>query len=100
MDPSDASAPAPPGRTGARTSPARSRVLRRFAPAALTWTLVAVEALAMGEAGWQKFESAAGWRHWFEVFGYPAWMSAAVGSAEIAAALLLLVPSLSAYAAA
>lgn len=76
------------------------RVWAKRAFGGFVWILVLLQALSMVDAGWGKFQSLDGWMHWFGVFGYPRWFAPVVGVLEMIGGVLLLVPSLSAYAAA
>ena len=86
--------------TGSAASPSRLRRLAWRVVGAFVWLLAIVQAAAMVDAGSSKFQSFAGWSGWFVKFGYPWWFSPVVGALEIVCGLLLLVPALSAYAAA
>jgi uncharacterized membrane protein YphA (DoxX/SURF4 family) len=50
--------------------------------------------------GFAKFDAQSGWARAFAVWHYPAWFRVAVGAAEIAAALLLLLRRTAFYGAA
>lgn len=63
------------------------------------WVILALEVFTMADAGLSKFQNLEGWLYWFAQFGYPPRMSLVVGATEFVAAGLLLVTSLSAYAA-
>ena len=56
----------------------RRRVLR-WVGRGLLALVTLLEVMTMGDAGLGKFQSYDGWRHWFGVFGYPAWLSTVVG---------------------
>jgi uncharacterized membrane protein YphA (DoxX/SURF4 family) len=64
------------------------------------WTVTVWEALTMGAAGLGKFVNPDFWVIMFTAWGYPAWMSVAVGSLELGSALLLLIPATAPFAAA
>lgn len=64
------------------------------------WLVTALEALSMADAGLGKFEHAAGWRHWFQVWGYPAGFVTLVGLLEFGGAVLLVIPFTAPFAAA
>lgn len=55
------------------------------------WCLVVALSLVFLAAGAAKFRAPA-WQEKFEAWGYPAWVWAGVGIAEIACAILLFVP--------
>lgn len=63
------------------------------------WIVTVAEALMMALAGSTKFTGAAGWTEMFVGWGYPAWFSPMTGGAEMAFALLMLVPRFAAWAA-
>lgn len=64
------------------------------------WTVTVGEALALGAAGLGKFVNPDFWVIMFMSWGYPPWVSTAVGSLEVTGALLLLVPPVAPWAAA
>ena len=63
------------------------------------WTATLLVTFGIGVAGALKFVQTDHWRSLFTGWGYPSWMSAATGVAEVAGAIALLVPRLSFYAA-
>lgn len=63
------------------------------------WILIVIETVMMGGAGASKFFATEMWTGLFTDWGYPVWFTFVVGIAEVIAALLLLFPKLSAYAA-
>lgn len=65
----------------------------------LLWLVSALEALAMGTAGWGKFRHFDGWWYWFTQFGFPGWLSPVIGSTEMVLSVLLIVPMVAPYAA-
>lgn len=62
------------------------------------WIVTVLEAAVMLLAGSSKFTGAEFWADSFVSWGYPAWFALVVGGAEMAGALLLLVPRLAAWA--
>ena len=66
----------------------------------LLWMVTVLIALSMMDAGYGKFESADGWKYWFEQWGYAAWFATVIGIAEIMGGALLLIPRTAPYAAA
>ena len=60
--------------------------------------LTILEVLGMGVAGLAKFQGPT-WIDLFESWGYAGWFALFIGAVEVLAALALLVPSLTSYAA-
>ena len=71
---------------------------QRFA-AIFTWTITLFPALGLGMAGLAKLPSSETWQNMFESWGYAPWFSTVIGVLELAGALALLAPKLTAYAA-
>jgi uncharacterized membrane protein YphA (DoxX/SURF4 family) len=65
---------------------------RRLATAAL-WTATLWETITLGATGLGKFMNPDFWSIMFAAWGFPSWVRPATGVAEIAGALLLLVPA-------
>ncbi len=66
----------------------------------LLWTVTILMAFNLGEHGLDKFQNAEGWQYWFaEVWRYPTWFRAFIGTAELGGAILLLWPRTASYAA-
>ncbi len=63
------------------------------------WLPTVLVTLTMGASGLVKFTDWALWSGWFEGWGYGAWFTAVIGSAEILGGIALLVPRLAAYSA-
>ena len=75
-----------------------SKTARIFGTIAL-WGATLVETLTMAIAGSAKFAASGFWAKLFLGWGYPVWFCYAVGLAELAGALALLVPRVACYAA-
>ncbi len=71
-----------------------------IAGTALLWIVTILIGLSMVDAGYGKFESAEGWKHWFETWGYGARFATVIGVLEIGGGLFLLIPRTAPYAAA
>jgi len=65
-----------------------------------TWTLSVVMTGLMGLAGAAKFLAPDVWGQMFADWGYPGWMRAFIGTAEIGGAIGLVIPRVARYAAA
>ena len=63
------------------------------------WIVLILQAAAMVDAGWGKFDHFDGWQVWFAKWGYGAWTAQVIGVVEILGGLLLLVPRLASYSA-
>lgn len=63
----------------------------------LLWAIARLPGFAIGMAGLAKFYAAARWARLFVSWGYPAWLSKAVGVVELAAAILMFVPRTTLY---
>jgi uncharacterized membrane protein YphA (DoxX/SURF4 family) len=73
--------------------------LRGRAGTIILWTLTVFGTLTMGLAGLSKFTDPSRWQSRFVAWGYPVWFAYAIGSIEMLAAGLLLVPRVAWYAA-
>ena len=66
----------------------------------LVWLITVWETLTLGLAGFAKLGGSAEiWTEWFASWGYAAWFATLIGVLELAGALALLAPKLTAYAA-
>jgi putative oxidoreductase len=72
---------------------------RNIGATILVWAITLVVAFGIGAAGVTKFVQPSRWEALFSSWGYPHWASAVIGLVEVAAALVLFVPRLAAYAA-
>ena len=77
------------------SAPARPRRARTIA----AWILTVLAALGIGLAGVAKFAQADNWQSLFAGWRYPSWMSPTIGVAEIAGAIILLIPRTAVYGA-
>jgi len=72
----------------------------KIAKTVAAWILAILLFVMFAHAGWMKFDPNGGWTRAFRNWGYPDWFRVAVGAAEVAAALLLLIPRTAKYGAA
>jgi uncharacterized membrane protein YphA (DoxX/SURF4 family) len=74
--------------------------VKRVGTVALTvllWACTLQLVLVFARAGTAKFSDTSGWATAFDEWGYPRWFRMLVGLAELAGALLLLVPRLAVH---
>ena len=64
-----------------------------------SWLLATVLCLSFLASGYPKIAAGARMVERFAAWGYPAWFCTLVGSAEIAGAVLVLIPALASYGA-
>ena len=77
----------------------RKRSVGRIVGLVLLWIITVLLALQFAAAGASKFSSQGGWVQMFTHWGFPGWFRVAIGVAEVAAAVLLLVPRTARYGA-